>query len=169
MQGLAGLGRPLAPSPCSPLDPGTHSRREGLTVQERASCLPSAQFPPLGKELRTPHLQLRLEGLWTGKDSWSQGLLYMQTDVPDLLGSQQLCAFECPKPQARGEEWSSVLTTRSQGPERTGRKDPAGLCKSHLQLGQDTPASAQNTWVQLPCEPAGGAVHRRALQWKYRV
>ena len=112
----------------------------------------------------------------------------MQTDLPDPLGPQLLSAFECPKPQARGEEWSSVLTTRSQGPKGTGGKDPAGLWKSHLQLGQDTPASAQNTWVQLPCEPAGGTVHtcelcplqahmvtaggtvhRCALQWKHRV
>ena len=92
----------------------------------------------------------------------------MQTDLPDPLGSQLLSAFECPKPQAWGEEWSSVLTTRSQRPEGTGGKDPAGLSKSHLQLGQDTPASAQNTRVQLPCEPAGGTVNRRALQWKHR-
>ena len=96
-------------------------------------------------------------------------MLYMQTDRPDPLGSQLLCAFECPKPQAQGEEWSSVLTTRGQGPEGTGRKDPAGLFKSHLQLGQDAPASGQNTWVQLPCKPVGGTVHRRALQWNHRV
>ena len=51
MQSLAGLGPPLAPSPRSLLDPDARSGREGLTVQERASCLPSAQCPPLGKEL----------------------------------------------------------------------------------------------------------------------
>lgn len=83
-----GLGPPLAPSPRSLLDPDAHSRREGLTVRERASCLLSAQCPPLGKELRTPHLQLRLEGLRTGKDSWSQGFTCKQT-------SQTLWALSC--------------------------------------------------------------------------
>lgn len=155
MQGLAGLGRPLAPLSATqsagqvPTAGGRGSRcRKGHLVS------PLPNFHPWERSFEPPHLQLRLEGLWTGEDSWSQGLS-SRKQTSQTCWALSSSALLNVLTTGTGEGMELSVDNEKPGARENRQKDPAGLCKSHLQLGQDTPASAQNTWVQLPCEPAG--------------